>query len=656
MGAPLHVSQVLEGEYAALHGPLPPEETSWLLRADHITDPAALLARLRDPANRVSAALRSRLGGALPAQGDAAALTELLNPLLRSPQVLYDARLLQGHVDQELVTLLEQRPAGDDLVHVNRLLLDAAYRGLIVTVHQARLAAVWRRMRGAKFTALCLSGGGIRSATFALGVLQGLARAGLLGHFHYMSTVSGGGFIGSWLTAWSHRHPRGAPGVIDELAAPLTSSLTPEPRPVHRLREYSNYLSPQLGLLSADTWTLIATYLRNLLLNWLVLVPFLAAVLALPRLVVALYGFAPSARSGFGWPDLALVAGFLLSVLALAYIGYERPSHHVHGGSELKQGRGQAPFLGWCLGPLVASALLLTLYWSWRGGARLGWRDWMSFALFGAALHLASYAVYSWRLGRWHTRGLLAIAISGILGGLAAGGLADVAWPSLGLSAQLRATLAVPMVLTAMLVASTLFVGLASRATSDEDREWWSRAGAWILIAILGWSVPTTIVVWGPDWIAELKKWVASLGGVAAVVTVLLGGSSRTPASAQAEKSRSLLSLAAERAPVVAAPVLAICIAIFLSMGTDWALVGLDWARAALHGDPARARTLGFDPTRHADVIARSDAGLVLLLVVELLLMSAAMSLVVNVNKFSLHAMYRNRLIRAYLGASRVPR
>ncbi|HTP85275.1 MAG TPA: patatin-like phospholipase family protein, partial [Alphaproteobacteria bacterium] len=41
--------------------------------------------------------------------------------------------------------------------------------------------------------ALCLSGGGIRSATFSLGVLQGLAQKGLLEKFHYLSTVSGGG-------------------------------------------------------------------------------------------------------------------------------------------------------------------------------------------------------------------------------------------------------------------------------------------------------------------------------------------------------------------------------------------------------------------------------------------------------------------------------
>jgi hypothetical protein len=53
-------------------------------------------------------------------------------------------------------------------------------------------------------SALCLSGGGIRSACFALGVMQALARHQLLFSFDYLSTVSGGGYIGSWLSAWRH--------------------------------------------------------------------------------------------------------------------------------------------------------------------------------------------------------------------------------------------------------------------------------------------------------------------------------------------------------------------------------------------------------------------------------------------------------------------
>ncbi|MDB5882177.1 MAG: Patatin-like phospholipase, partial [Ramlibacter sp.] len=44
---------------------------------------------------------------------------------------------------------------------------------------------------------LALSGGGIRSATFCFGLLRGLARASSLRRFDYVSTVSGGGYIGA---------------------------------------------------------------------------------------------------------------------------------------------------------------------------------------------------------------------------------------------------------------------------------------------------------------------------------------------------------------------------------------------------------------------------------------------------------------------------
>jgi hypothetical protein len=46
---------------------------------------------------------------------------------------------------------------------------------------------------------LALSGGGIRSATFSLGLLRGLATNGVLKRFDYLSTVSGGGYAGSAL-------------------------------------------------------------------------------------------------------------------------------------------------------------------------------------------------------------------------------------------------------------------------------------------------------------------------------------------------------------------------------------------------------------------------------------------------------------------------
>ena len=63
--------------------------------------------------------------------------------------------------------------------------------------------------------------------TFGLGILQGLARCGLLEKFHYLSTVSGGGYIGSWLSAWIKNDPNGIRGVVGQLKRRPDSTLNP---------------------------------------------------------------------------------------------------------------------------------------------------------------------------------------------------------------------------------------------------------------------------------------------------------------------------------------------------------------------------------------------------------------------------------------------
>ena len=151
-----------------------------------------------------------------------------------------------------------------------------------------RLKALHLLMHQRRPSALCLSGGGIRSATFGLGVVQALAHTGILGKLDYLSTVSGGGYIGGWLTTWLHREGRSA--VIQGLDPAFANAMGGEAArlsPVERLRATCRYLAPQGGLVSADVWTLLATIGRNLFLNWLVLLPLLAAALLIPRLYLA---------------------------------------------------------------------------------------------------------------------------------------------------------------------------------------------------------------------------------------------------------------------------------------------------------------------------------------------------------------------------------
>jgi predicted acylesterase/phospholipase RssA len=113
------------------------------------------------------------------------------------------------------------------------------------------LAKVWNLPPDAEFVGLAFSGGGIRSATFNLGVLRGLARLGLLPRFHYLSTVSGGGHIGAWLAKWCHQ------AGIEEMERAIRRSATDggadrasssvEPSEASFLRANSNYLTPRKG-------------------------------------------------------------------------------------------------------------------------------------------------------------------------------------------------------------------------------------------------------------------------------------------------------------------------------------------------------------------------------------------------------------------------
>ena len=74
--------------------------------------------------------------------------------------------------------------------------IDAELDHLLGSSRHARAACGDRE----RLIGIALSGGGIRSASFSLGVLQAMANADQLKHAHYLSTVSGGGYIGSSLS------------------------------------------------------------------------------------------------------------------------------------------------------------------------------------------------------------------------------------------------------------------------------------------------------------------------------------------------------------------------------------------------------------------------------------------------------------------------
>jgi len=160
--------------------------------------------------------------------------------------------------------------------------------------------------RPPRITGLALSGGGVRSATFNLGLLQALAKEGKLKSFDYLSTVSGGGYTGGWWSAWLSRKGR-TPGEVfpeheniestrDERRAKKEkqwgkgkvhydlpqikdSAISAGEDPIHHLRLFSNVMTPRKGLLSADAWRAVAIVSRNIALTWMILVPILLAAI-----------------------------------------------------------------------------------------------------------------------------------------------------------------------------------------------------------------------------------------------------------------------------------------------------------------------------------------------------------------------------------------
>src|SRR3954451_8045490 len=111
---------------------------------------------------------------------------------------------------------------------------------------------------------LALSGGGVRSASFCLGALQALDKAGVLKNIDYLSTVSGGGYIGTALSEAS---------ASEKGRFPSQGTLTQdEPYPVQHIRNHSNYLFPRGSI---NVFYNVAIYLRGLLANALLLLPWL---------------------------------------------------------------------------------------------------------------------------------------------------------------------------------------------------------------------------------------------------------------------------------------------------------------------------------------------------------------------------------------------
>jgi len=557
---------------------------------------------------------------------------------------------------------------------------------------------------------LCCSGGGIRSATFHLGVVQALAKLGLLSRLDYLCTNSGGGYLGGWLVAWIQR--AGARRVEAELGGTGLGD-APEPRPVRFLRSFSNYLTPRAGLFSADTWTLVATYLRNLFLNLLILVLTLSALLLIPRLLLLLSGGIGNVTGT--WSPTGLPFPLLLAISFLAvgvfFMGRNQmrlfprldrsptPWYAHQTGVQLTvvlplmlagwagalwmwfsvppdtspdaspdaftladwlAERGlPAPGLGDILGDLLTWVLLAALVYTavWLMG-------YLAFLLRGLRAHRDSSHRRQQRL--WRVSVVTALP-AGAGGGFMLWLLLEGTY---GLESLLRpghfergfhllhvTAVRGPLIVVIFMLTAFLHTGLLGRELPESLRQWWSRLGAWLLIYCFAWVAFCSLAFYGGMALELLGSLVVLALGICWLGSTLLGLLAGSRDSSSPSGARRIQRLVSALAPYVfivgLLALLSLGLQLLLSPAAAQLTEGCSepWMRAG-NGEPFldfTHRVIGC----HSERLWKGTdpvvvPGLLLALAAAALLLSWR----VDINEFSMHLFYRNRLIRAYLGAS----
>lgn len=236
---------------------------------------------------------------------------------------------------------------------------------------------------------LALSGGGIRSATFCLGVVQVLAQRELFKDIDFLSTVSGGGYVGCFITARlgaqistsllevqrelqtdanrleqakakedpAAAEPAEAEKELIEKAAELKQKQKeeaaarqksianpdgPDPGAVRYLRQHAKYLA---ALNLKQAWLMATNTLAGMLLNWTVPLSAIFIVAALAAAARQLE--APA----IPWPAVLAIAAAVSLVALLAY-GWKLPA-----GKAVS-----APAGRWLARSLAVTALVAALW------------------------------------------------------------------------------------------------------------------------------------------------------------------------------------------------------------------------------------------------------------------------------------------------------
>jgi hypothetical protein len=555
--------------------------------------------------------------------------------------------------------------------------------------------------RRERLAGLALSGGGIRSATFALGLVQALAANHWLTRFDYVSSVSGGGYCAGFLHALirrlranierqldgespllspTERRRRAAAAALSEAERTLGDTRAAEPGEIQHLRQYSNYLIPRKALSSGDFVGTIGAFARN---TALILTPLTALFAALSLGPLLAYWFseqvADARIADIAGYDAILVMAATLAVLALALVLANvakviSPPKSENTEADAPAATTRSSFFSricrWLerhwrsliYASLFLACWLFSIYavGAVRGNNSLANRVFPAIAVLYAAVWIAVflYALAHGHIGRRAAiLGVIAACTGATVGALGLYATAEFAHVLVGPGGAAQfwlAYLLLPVCATlAVLLAGVFNVGLLGVASDFAlesryrlAREYWARIGGRVLFLMLGvWLLPQVLVVLGPWLLAQLDiaGWIDGgwMGLIGWLITTA-GAVGAAQSSRTSGEKRTLLELLAKIGPYVFVGGLFV----FVSMGLQALLTKL--TGAPVQSDSSLARYL-----QDLALLATGESRSIVTVIGVALAIWLLPAALVDIGEFSLHAIYRNRLVRAYLGAAR---
>ncbi|MEY9132398.1 hypothetical protein ABIE79_003865 [Bradyrhizobium diazoefficiens] len=188
------------------------------------------------------------------------------------------------------------------------------HEAAVLQDERAAVAVGRKRAVTGPWIGLALSGGGIRSATFCLGALQRFANSGLLKHFDYISSVSGGGYAASAVQWKWHDDPNTDAGANFPYGSEQTQSLASENESLKYLRWHASFLAPGGGI---SIWSGIAVLLRTFLISVFFWLPLAIAFMLVVFVATGFHAFYES----YGTMGELTVPKLEAMTLSLPWIG-----------------------------------------------------------------------------------------------------------------------------------------------------------------------------------------------------------------------------------------------------------------------------------------------------------------------------------------------